>query len=83
MEVKDIPLEQIRGAAFTVRASSDADGDKGGGVLNKGLNSLIRGNGWRFKESQREAKPLLKTNSPSPSKERGTQGVRLIRSRRL
>jgi len=31
-----------------------------------------------LKESQREAKPLLKTDSPSPLKERGTKRVRLI-----
>jgi hypothetical protein len=29
-------------------------------------------------ESQREAKPLLKNSSPSPLKERGIKGVRLL-----
>jgi len=33
------------------------------------------------KESQREAKPLLYNHSPSPSKERGIKGERLMRKR--
>ena len=49
-----------------------------GGDLEKGLAPLLNALLFYSEESQREALPLLPKISPSPLRERGRQGVRVL-----